>query len=128
MARSQADLQADDTIDHTADETVAADPAPVAPDDAARAQELRVAALTEPLGEADKAELDKLAKAEADAAGHPEPVEQTGSPDPLAQLMHEILSGLEHIADVVPSVRGLVPRLAAMRQRLDAMISPPPKS
>jgi hypothetical protein len=127
MARSYDPSEA--VIDHTPDEPAPPPPPPVmAPDDVARIRELRMKAAAGPLGDGEKAELDKLALAEADAAGHPPPVEQTAPPvEPQHQLMSDVIAVMEHLVAVLPAAAAIAPRLAAMRQRLRDMISPPDK-
>jgi hypothetical protein len=126
MARSY-DPEPEAVIDHTAADPAPPEPLPVvAPDDAARLRELRLKAAAGPLEDGEKAELDKLALAEADAAGHPAPVEQDAPPvEPHHQLLTDILAVLAHLVATVPAASGIAPRLAAMRQRLADLISPP---
>jgi hypothetical protein len=128
MARSY-DPEPEAVIDHTAPDPAPPEPLPVvAPDDAARLRELRLkaAGMGGTLDDGEKAELDKLALAEADAAGHPEPVEMTGpAMEPGHVLLADILAVLAHLVATVPAAGGIAPRLAAMRQRLADLISPP---
>jgi len=98
------------------------------PEENARVVELRAAAAAGPLSDSDKAELDKLALAEAEAAGHPVPVTPTAAPlSAEHSLVGDILAVLEHIVATVPAVSGMGPRLQAMRMKLDGIVSPPDK-
>jgi protein required for attachment to host cells len=97
-------------------------------DERAASARLQVLRLKPAMTDAEKAEFDKLGLAEADAAGHPVPVENADHPmTPEQSMMSDILASLEHIAAVLPAAAPLVQRLAAMRQRLTDMISPPDK-
>jgi hypothetical protein len=117
----------EDVIDHTPAEPAPPPPLPVVPpDDVARIRELRMKAAAGPLDDGEKAELDKLALAEADAAGNPPPVEQTEpAMEPGHMLLADILAVLAHLVATVPAASGIAPRLVVMRQRLADLIAPP---
>ena len=130
-----------DTIDHTADQRPdvpedgtyydppepAYAPPPVAPDDAERLRELRIAQAAGTMTDEDKAEIATLSLAESDAAGHPAPVEMADEPaidGPLA-LHGEVLALFEHMVEVIPALRSMEPMLRRLRARYDGMVNPP---
>lgn len=115
-----------DPPEPAAPEPAAPEPPPVVePDAAARAQELRVASQYRPLTDGEKSELDEIAQAEADAAGHvvaepPEVVVPEDHPVRHAIALNSILDMLEG----VPALSGLMLRIRQIRNALNYV---PPK-
>ena len=131
MARSKSDYDApeDQPIDPAPYDPAepAYAPPPVAPDDAERLRELRIAQAAGTLTDEDKAEIATLSLAESDAAGYPAPVEMADEPavdGPMA-LHGEVLALFEHMVEVIPALRSMEPMLRRLRARYDGMVNPP---
>ena len=110
--------------DHSADQPLPPDPAPVPPDEAARLVELRAANMAGKLTDAEREEMAKLSAAESEAAGHVV-AEPAAAVHPILALHDEVLGVLRDVIELLPQLGSLRPRVAQMRDRMRLLIDPP---
>jgi hypothetical protein len=107
-----------------------ASPLPPGPDpeEVKRLAELRAAESRGLIADADKAELDKLALMEADAAGHVRPEAVVAEPlDPVHSMLGDVIAMLEGMVDSVPALAGMRGAIFRLKVAHNRLIAPPPE-
>lgn len=73
----------------------------------------------------ERAEFERLNAAESKAAGYVAPPKgEAPAVDPHVSLTAELVAMFEHAVEIVPALRALEPRLAAVRDRLYGILHP----